>query len=162
MGTPLPMVSLVSTLQGFLLAAGVFLLTSTTALAETRWLALTMAPNGDWGAGVSKDSYVAIANAIRDCRQKSTKPAALTGCGGMIRLRRNGWGIAAACQQTWFVTVGESLQAAELELREWQWRHIAEGPLVFAECRRVVVQPNGTALEDGSVLGFATAAAHAN
>jgi hypothetical protein len=159
MGTPLPMVS---TLQLFRLAACVFLLTSTTALAETPWLALTMAPSGDWGAGVSKDSYVAIANAIRDCRQKSKRPAVLTGCGGVVRMRRNGWGIAVACQQTWFVTVGESLQAAELELREWQWRHMADGPFVFAECRRVVVQPNGSALEDGGVLGFATAAAHAN
>jgi hypothetical protein len=156
------MVSRVSAFQWFLLAAGMFLLTPTTAFAETRWLALTMAPSGDWGAGVSKDGYVAIANAIRDCRQKSKKPAALAGCGRMIRMRRNGWGIAVACHQTWFVTVGESLQAAELELREWQWRNMTEGPLVFAECSRVVVLPNGSALEDGSILGFATAAAHAD
>jgi hypothetical protein len=148
-------------LQWFLALGCIAPFTSSAAFAETSWLALTMAPNGDWGTGVASHSYLAIAQAVRHCQDSSKRPGTATGCGGIVRTRQNGWGIAVACKDTWFVTVGESRRAAELALREWQTRNAIEDAFVIAACQRVAVRPDGSKVDDNDTLGFSIATVHA-
>src|SRR5262249_29377918 len=134
------------------------LLSSDLASAE-QWLALTLAPDGTWGAAARDNSNAAIAGAIAQCAERSPRSASsITGCGAMLRLARNGWGIAEICGTRWHVSVGPTLEEAELSLRAWKLSLKYEHGIALAECRRVVtVGPNGEPAEYQAVRRRSTA-----
>jgi hypothetical protein len=83
-----------------------------------QWLALTLAPDGAWGAAASDSSNTAMAMAIARCKERSSRPMdSITGCGALLRLARNGWGIAEICRTNWEMSVGRTLVDAELSLQ---------------------------------------------
>ena len=62
-----------------------------THLAENdfeSWTALTIAPDGSWGAATEIDTNEAIAGAISNCRKRDKKSI---GCGADTKLARGGW-----------------------------------------------------------------------
>jgi len=110
-----------------------------------QWLALTLAPDGTWGAAAHDDSNAAITGAIAQCAERSPRPTtSITGCGALLRLARNGWGIAEICGTRWHVSVERTLVEAELSLQAWKLSLKYEHGIALAECRRVVtVGPDG-------------------
>ena len=129
----------------FLCAA---LLNTDLASAE-EWLALTLAPDGTWGAAASDNTSAAIAGAIAQCTKRSPRPpTSITGCGALLRLARNGWGIAEICGTHWHVSVEPTLDEAELSLQAWKLSLKYEHGIALPECRRVVtVGPDGEPAE---------------
>src|SRR5215470_1417516 len=130
------------------------LLNSDLASAE-EWLALTLTPDGTWGAAAGDNTNAAIAGAIAQCAERSPRPpTSITGCGGLLRLARNGWGIAEICGTHWHVSVEATLDEAELSLRAWKLSLEYEHGIVVPECRRVVtVGPDGQPAEYQPVSG---------
>ena len=72
--------------------------------------ALTLAPDGRWGAAT--DAYVnrAIAHAIANCR--ATEPEKL-GCGAYLSTIRAGWSLGLRCGDTVIVVAERALADAE-------------------------------------------------
>src|SRR5215470_1208277 len=126
----------------FFICAG--LLTSDLASAE-QWLALTLAPDGTWGVAARDDTNAAIAGAIAQCTERSPRSApSVNGCGALLRLAPNGWGIAEICGTHWNVSVEPTLDEAELSLRAWKLSLKYEYGIALPECRRVTtVGPDG-------------------
>jgi len=133
-------------------------LSSDLASAE-QWLALTLAPDGTWGAAARDNSNAAIGAAIAQCAERSPRPAtSVTGCGALLRLAQNGWGIAEICGARWHVSVEPTLGEAELSLQAWKLSLKYEHGIALPECRRVVtVGPDGEPTEYQPVLGRSTA-----
>jgi len=113
--------------------------------AAEQWLALTLAPDGAWGAGASDHSHVAMTAAIAQCNGRSSRArGSITGCGALLRTARNGWGIAEICGQHWHVSVERTLAEAEFELRAWKLSLRYEYGYALPECRRLAtVGPDG-------------------
>ena len=134
------------------------LLNSDLACAE-QWLALTLAPDGTWGAAARDNSNAALSGAIAQCAERSPRPpTSITGCGALLRLARNGWGIAEICGTHWHVSVEPTLGEAELSLQAWKLSLKYEHGITLPECRRVVtVGPDGEPVQYQSVLGRSTA-----
>jgi len=130
-----------------------------SASAE-QWLALTLAPDGTWGAAARDNSSAAIAGAVAQCAQRSPRrPIAITGCGALLRLARDGWGIAEICGTHWYVSVEPKLGEAETSLQAWKLSLKYEHGIALPECRRVVtVGPDGEPAEYQTVQGRSTAA----
>src|SRR5262245_7085618 len=124
------------------------LLNTDLASAE-EWLALTLAPDGTWGAAASDNINAAIGGAIAQCTKRSQRPpASITGCGALLRLARNGWGIAEICGTYWHVSIEPTLDEAELSLQAWKLSLKYEHGIALPECRRVVtVGPDGEPAE---------------
>ena len=122
-----------------------------------QWLALTLAPDGTWGAAAGDNANTAITGAIAQCAKRSPRPpTSITGCGGLLRLARNAWGIAEICGTHWHVSVEPTLDEAELSLRAWKLSLKYEHGIVVPECRRVVtVGPDGEPAHQ-PVLGRST------
>jgi len=133
------------------------LLNSDLASAE-QWLALTLAPDGTWGAATGDNSNAAIGGAIARCAKRSSRPSiSITGCGALLRLARNGWGVAEICGTHWHVSVEPTLDEAELSLRAWKLSLKYEYGIALPECRRVTtVGPDGEPAEYQPVLGRST------
>jgi len=133
------------------------LLNSDLACAE-QWLALTLAPDGTWGAAARDNSNAAISGAIAQCAERSPRPpTSITGCGALLRLARNGWGIAEICGTHWHVSVKPTLDEAELSLEAWKLFLKNEHGIALPRCRRVVtVGPEGKPAEYHPVLGLST------
>ena len=129
------------------------LLNPDLASAE-QWLALTLAPDGTWGAAAHYSSNAAIAGAIAQCAERSPRPlSSITGCGALLRLARDGWGIAEICGTHWHVSVGATAREAELYLQAWKLSMKYEHGIALPECRRVVtVGPDGAPGEYQPVL----------
>jgi len=124
------------------------MLNSDLACAE-QWLALTLTPDGAWGAAARDNSNAAIAGAIAQCAERSPRrPNSITGCGALLRLARNGWGIAEICGTRWNVSVERTLGEAALSLQAWKLSLKYERGIALPECRRVVtVGPDGEPAE---------------
>jgi hypothetical protein len=56
----------------------------------------------------------------------------------MLRVARNGWGIAEICGRHWHVSVARTLLEAEFDLRAWKLSMKYEYGVALPECRRVV------------------------
>jgi len=134
------------------------LLNPDLASAE-QWLALTLAPDGTWGAVARDNSNAAITGAIAQCAERSPRPPnSITGCGALLRLARNGWGIAEICGTRWHVSVEPTLGEAELSVQAWKLSLKYEHGIALSECRRVVtVGPDGEAAEYQPTRGRSTA-----
>jgi len=120
------------------------LLNAGLASAE-QWLALTLAPDGTWGAAAHDSSNAAISGAIAQCAERSPRIAtSITGCGALLRLAPNGWGIAEICGTRWHVSVERTLGEAELSVQAWKHSLKYEHRIALPQCRRVVtVGPDG-------------------
>jgi len=124
------------------------LLSSDFACAE-QWLALTLAPDGTWGAAAGDNTDAAMAGAIAQCAKRSPRPpTSINGCGASLRLARDGWGIAEICGTYWLVSVEPTHDEAELSLRAWKLSMKYQHGIALPECRRVVtVGPDGEPAE---------------
>jgi hypothetical protein len=120
------------------------LMPSLSATAE-EWLALTLAPDGAWGAAASGNLSASMAIAIARCNERSSRPrGALTGCGALLRMARHGWGVAETCGTHWMISVERTLAEAEYYLRAWKLSMKYEHGVKLPQCRRVVtVGPDG-------------------
>jgi hypothetical protein len=113
--------------------------------AAEQWLALTIAPDGAWGAAASGNVNTAMTTAIAQCKDRSSRPRdVLTGCGALLRTARNGWGIAEICGRHWTVSVEPTLAEAEFHLRTWKLSMKYEYGVILPQCHRVItVGPDG-------------------
>jgi hypothetical protein len=119
----------------------------------TQWVALTLAPDGAWGAAATQNLDAAMAGAISDCQERSTRPpGSMTGCGALLRMAPNGWGIAEVCGKDWHVSVERTLADAEFSIRAWKLSMQYERGATLPDCRRVV-----TVGPDGNVHGLTDA-----
>jgi len=119
---------------------------SRAAFAGSEWMpdhtALTVAPDGAWGAAT--DAYLnrAVADAIANCKAMSS---AKLGCGAYLATVRAGWSLGLRCGDTHVIVVAEpDLADAErmAQRREDDLRiNYAPG---MPPCTRVVtVDPSG-------------------
>jgi len=110
-----------------------------------QWLALTLAPDGTWGAAASDNTSATMAGALSQCAKRSRRPpTSITGCGSLLRLARDGWGIAEICGTHWHVSVEPTLAEAELSVHAWKLFLKYEHGTALPKCRRVVtVGPDG-------------------
>jgi hypothetical protein len=110
-----------------------------------QWLALTLAPDGAWGAAATDSVSSAMAKAIAQCKERSPRPRdSMTGCGALLRTARDGWGIAEICGAYRHVSVERTLADAEFYLRGWKLSMKYEHGVTLPQCRRVVtVGPDG-------------------
>src|SRR5262245_10896897 len=119
------------------------LLLPTPSHADADWVALTMAPDGAWGAAASPRIDLAMIGAIQRCKERSSRRKEPTGCGSIVRVRQDGWGVAATCNGHWNVFVYSLLQEAELAMEGWQRRISLEYEVDLSNCREVTVGPDG-------------------
>jgi hypothetical protein len=132
------------------------LLYSHGASAE-QWLALTVAPDGTWGAAAAGSVNNAMVRAIAQCKDRSpARQDSMTGCGALLRTAQNGWGVAEICGTHRHVSVERTLADAEFYLRAWKLSMQYEYGVKLAECRRVVtVGPDGDVTQAVAADGLA-------
>jgi len=80
-----------------------------------------LAPYRTWGAATNDNTNAAMAGGLARCAERSCRlPTSITGCGCLLRLAQDGWGIAEICGTYWHVSVDPTLAEAELSVRAWK------------------------------------------
>jgi hypothetical protein len=109
-------------------------------LDQDDWTAVTVAPDGSWGAATEPSVGQALAKAIRNCKAMS---GAQIGCGAQSRTIQGGWILVNRCGD-WNIVVAERrLDEAERRARERE-TDLRERYADLPPCRRVLtVNPRG-------------------
>ena len=113
--------------------------------ADSEWMldhtALTLAPDGRWGAATERYVNHAIAGAIANCKAKS---GAQLGCGAHLATIRAGWSLGMHCGDHIIVVAERALADAELMAQRREQHLRAHYAPDMPPCVRVVtVDPNG-------------------
>lgn len=74
------------------------------------WTALTVSPDGSWGAATHGEVGQAMAHAIARCKRMSGERL---GCGAYMATTLNGWSVAARCGDQNILATGSPLAEAE-------------------------------------------------
>jgi hypothetical protein len=132
-------------LLAFILGSALVSSRAQPAVTDNEWMldftALTLAPDGRWGAATDRYVNRAIAGAIAHCR--ATSPAK-PGCGAYLSTIRAGWSLGMRCGDNVIVVAERALADAELIARRRE-RHLrANYAPDMPPCIRVVtVDPDG-------------------
>jgi hypothetical protein len=140
---------------GAALAISLVLGAHSTALAQHislgphgNWTALTVSPNGSWGAATHDQVGQAIAHAIARCKRMSGERL---GCGAYLITTLNGWSVAVRCGDQNILATGSSLADAEraAAAREADIRRRYKPDMAL--CRlALAVSPNGRIVTERS------------
>ena len=112
---------------------------------DSEWMldhtALTLAPDGRWGAATERYVNQAIAGAVANCKAKS---AAQLGCGAHLATIRAGWSLGIHCGSHVIVVAERALADAErMAQRREQHLRTRYAPNMPSCVRVVTVDPNG-------------------
>jgi hypothetical protein len=109
------------------------------------WTALTVAPNGSWGAATEPDSGNAISNAIADCKRRYHKKI---GCGAVTTMTRAGWILAFRCGDENVIVAEKTLaDAKKMAVRREKELRSAYVPNMPACALVLTIDPHGAVTE---------------